>query len=648
MKRPSRRRITTPSKSRRGGSSSRGGSRMTATSWLLLALGLGGAVFVGLQVSHLVFLHGERGRSSGSPLPQQPAALSMAAGASFAATRGAAAAPESFAPRPPTPRASLPPLPPLPVWSSSVALHRDAPALVLWKRAEDVGALYARFRNLTFAGERSKRFSRVAQQHFALERIALGAAMRHVRLRLENLLTKRLFDAAAGPAMMSSLETEYEEIAANLLVVRDVLHAELAKAREALNDRSAVQLSAERDVTAIILGIADGPRVVRRVRALRRHFPLMRVMLAGDNVWLPPLAPQLTQYVEYFGNVPLAALLERVVTQYVLVFESDAVGLEAPERALPALLSRALKSSLDIVGASYAAAAGSAAATTTGAAGASLVVCEALDRRREWILARAAMQPARHRCEVTSASFLASIAGLRRAGGWDSSFADHATELLDLALRGKNAATPLKIGIEVNVRFTADDLEAVRAMLRVSYGRSTNARQPRLGGSNASSLAEAEAGAGRAMVALGAAHGVRSVVAPDGTTLNVGCTATTSRCPIDFAARNRTMPPCCKEKLRTTLHFISSLLTKEKIAHWIDFSTLLGAVRHNGDIVPWDVDADLSLMKDDFVKLDALAPQFAAAGHLLHPESEGLSRVFYSKDNANHVVLRAWAFQVCV
>ena len=51
-------------------------------------------------------------------------------------------------------------------------------------------------------------------------------------------------------------------------------------------------------------------------------------------------------------------------------------------------------------------------------------------------------------------------------------------------------------------------------------------------------------------------------------------------------------------------------------------------------------------IQSDFAKLDNLIPELSELGHVLHAESEGLSRIFYSRENANHVTLRAWSFSV--
>lgn len=45
---------------------------------------------------------------------------------------------------------------------------------------------------------------------------------------------------------------------------------------------------------------------------------------------------------------------------------------------------------------------------------------------------------------------------------------------------------------------------------------------------------------------------------------------------------------------------------KYNLRYWLDFGSLLGAVRHNG-FIPWDDDCDVSMPESDFIKFQELA-----------------------------------------
>jgi phosphorylcholine metabolism protein LicD len=96
------------------------------------------------------------------------------------------------------------------------------------------------------------------------------------------------------------------------------------------------------------------------------------------------------------------------------------------------------------------------------------------------------------------------------------------------------------------------------------------------------------------------------------------------------------------------------MLTKHRILHWIDYGTLLGAVRHHGKFVPWEYDADLTIWSGHWETVKALgaAMNFQAKKkdgeaakeeeewpHYFYLVAPGYARVFESSHNGIYVDL---------
>lgn len=56
------------------------------------------------------------------------------------------------------------------------------------------------------------------------------------------------------------------------------------------------------------------------------------------------------------------------------------------------------------------------------------------------------------------------------------------------------------------------------------------------------------------------------------------------------------------------LRIVDNILQKMNISYWLDYGTLLGAIRHKG-FIPWDDDMDISVMRADFIRLKTDLPK---------------------------------------
>lgn len=121
-----------------------------------------------------------------------------------------------------------------------------------------------------------------------------------------------------------------------------------------------------------------------------------------------------------------------------------------------------------------------------------------------------------------------------------------------------------------------------------------------------------------------------------------GCTKRTRRCDFWNWGGGGTRPECCTRHLVELARFADDLLTRRGALHWLDYGSLLGAVRE-GALIPWDDDVDFGVLARDMGKLTDLAGEVRAAGyHLDRSDPFGVIRIRYSKLNELYVDLVPW------
>lgn len=123
------------------------------------------------------------------------------------------------------------------------------------------------------------------------------------------------------------------------------------------------------------------------------------------------------------------------------------------------------------------------------------------------------------------------------------------------------------------------------------------------------------------------------------------CTRETETCPVthDYTPLNQ----CCKNIILDTLQYLCKKLDDNNIHYWLDYGTLLGALR-DGKFISWDRDADIGILEKDEDRLRALFPEFIKDGYL--PTNDKLENGLYSSHfqlhastkNERHVCIFSW------
>ncbi len=119
------------------------------------------------------------------------------------------------------------------------------------------------------------------------------------------------------------------------------------------------------------------------------------------------------------------------------------------------------------------------------------------------------------------------------------------------------------------------------------------------------------------------------------------CTKLTERCEFWVWEKDYLRPECCTDHLKELLFFTEELLTKHGIFHWLDFGSLLGAIR-NQEMILWDTDVDFGFLKADIEQVLALKQEIEMECYYFDTNDKNVLRICYSQINTQHVDLFPW------
>ena len=103
-------------------------------------------------------------------------------------------------------------------------------------------------------------------------------------------------------------------------------------------------------------------------------------------------------------------------------------------------------------------------------------------------------------------------------------------------------------------------------------------------------------------------HGIGELMLSGGTVAWRGCDKTTSPCPFNLYVNRLGLntAPCCRERMKELCYAVGTWLEEMELVYWLEGGTLLGAVRENGELLPWEDDIDVSVLVNDDSAWDAL------------------------------------------
>jgi hypothetical protein len=120
------------------------------------------------------------------------------------------------------------------------------------------------------------------------------------------------------------------------------------------------------------------------------------------------------------------------------------------------------------------------------------------------------------------------------------------------------------------------------------------------------------------------------------------CTPDTQRCEFWTWGEDTKRPACCTEHLLELARFVDSALVGRGLVHWLDYGSLLGAVR-DGQLIPWDDDVDFGYLHDDHdLVVEALVTASSGTTYEIDLATPDVIFVHFSSVNRQHADLFPW------